>query len=155
MSQSKLTSATPTVSTSPAYAIGDNIGGLITLTQAVGYPRTGVLQSLLICDQSGQAAALNVYFFGSLPTATFTDNAAFPALSAVDHAKVVDVVQITAANYVTVNGKSTASIKGIGAVVSSETGSNGGDLYVAIASAATPTYATTLALVVKAGILWD
>lgn len=88
--------ATPTVSVSPAYSIGDAIGGLMTFTgmarAAVG---SGLLQNASLACKSAQTAAIDLVLFSANPTgSTITDNAPY-SLAVADLPKVLTVVHLT------------------------------------------------------------
>lgn len=71
---------TPTV-TAGAYAAGDVVGGLLTFDAGID---RGTIQSVVIVDNSGQAPAMNLYFFNDTPT-TIADNAAISGLTDADN----------------------------------------------------------------------
>lgn len=89
-------SATPVVSTSPAYSVGDCVGGLMTFTPMARLTNgSGLVQMVEIACKSPQAAALDLVLFRASPTgSTFTDNAAI-AVAAADFDKVLGVAHIT------------------------------------------------------------
>lgn len=73
-------SATPTIQNA-AYASGNNIGGLVSLT----LPRTasGILNAISIKFVGGATTAITAYFFDANPTgSTFTDKSTFTLATA-------------------------------------------------------------------------
>ena len=90
---------TPTVSATPNYADGDNMGGLISLTDIYG-PETagqggGLIQSVLISDAALNGLQIDAWFFDANPSSsTFTDNAAM-SIHASDVNKVIGRVPVT------------------------------------------------------------
>jgi hypothetical protein len=62
---SDVISPTVTVSTSPAYSVGDLVGGKLTLSGIVRSPGTALLQSLFMIDTSNQKSALELIIFNS------------------------------------------------------------------------------------------
>lgn len=84
-----------------AYAIGDVVGGIITLPAANYASDKGVtLKSLVLKEGGGQAPALYLMFFKATPAGgTYTDNLAL-AYGAGDEANFVGGVSILAADWV-------------------------------------------------------
>lgn len=144
---------TPTLAvTAAAYTAGYCVGGLMTLTSAMRISGgTGVLQSITLTDHAGQGAALQVFIFASSPTGTFTDHAAFPTLAATELAKIVAMVTVPIAAYAKIGTQSIASFS-VGEVVAASGSAN---LYMAIATTGTPTYAATSDLNINVGFLRD
>jgi hypothetical protein len=77
---------TPTISTSPAYTSGDQIGGIMTIAPALRpvnpnsgttAETTGTLTTVKILEISAQKAAIDIFFFNALPTIISVDNGAF------------------------------------------------------------------------------
>lgn len=90
--------STPTVGTGTAYAAGDVVGVLNTLTNAVRISGgNGVIRSVTVSNKSGvadPAIALRAWFFDSNPSgSTFTDNAALNIVDA-DITKVIGFVDL-------------------------------------------------------------
>lgn len=145
--------STLTVSTTPAYSAGDNVGGLVTLTNAMRISGgTGVLQNLLVVDHSHQNPNLDIIFFTSTPAATFTDNGAFPTLSQADDALVLCRVSIASTDWVTIGGSGFASPTFQPKVVHATGSAN---LLMAINTSSTPTFGATTDIMVTTGFLRD
>ncbi len=78
---------TPTVSTSPAYTAGDQVGGVMTLTDCIrndpnmGFG-TSVLTNISIFCKSNNSSAYEILFFRNSPTMASSDNASFNITSA-------------------------------------------------------------------------
>lgn len=140
----KLT-ATPTVSTSPAYTSGDLVGGKISLASATRVAGgtvggTGVIQSVAIHDKGKQNAEIDVVFFAADPAnTTFTDNGAL-TVHDTDLLTIVGHVKLTAADYISFVDNSIASRSGLGLPFKLDSGST---LYAALVTRGTPTYAST------------
>ena len=89
----------PTVSASPNYADGDNMGGKISLADVFG-PSTaggggGLIQRVLISDAAANGIDIDVWFFNADPNnSTFTDNATMSVHEA-DVTKVIGPVSVT------------------------------------------------------------
>jgi DNA-binding phage protein len=142
---------TTAVSTSPAYTAGDAVGGLRTLANAVLTAGTGVLESITVLDRANQKAALEILIFDANPTAaTITDNAAF--VYSTDDLKVLARISVGTADYITLNSKAVALIRGIGAVLKAASGTS---LYAAVVTTGTPTFAATTDVQIIFGILQD
>lgn len=147
---------TITVSTTPAYSVGDAVGGLITLSNAVrASGLRAFIRSLFILDTSNVKNAFELLFFNANPSSsTITDNAAF-VLHSSDTAKLIQRVSVAASDYVTLDTKGMARVW-----VGDEpvTPTTGRDLYMAIvipASGGTPTYAATTALTFRVKMIWE
>lgn len=143
---------TPTVSTTPAYSAGDNVGGKITLSGAERFAAgSGILQSVTVVDTSNQKAPLELLIFDSDPAAaTITDNAAY-APSTVSPTLLAHV-SIAAADYVTVAAEAYAVKAGLGIALEAAAGTS---LYAVLVTSGTPTYASTTALTLHVGIVQD
>ena len=142
---------TTAVSTS-IYAAGDAVGGKRTLTNALRTSGgTGILESITILDRANQKAAMELFIFDSDPSAaTITDNSAF--VFSTDDLKVLAHITIADTDYVTINSKAMATLKGIGITLK---GSGTANLYAALVTTGTPTYAATTDVQLIYGILQD
>ena len=89
-------SQTPTVSTSPAYTIGDALGGLLTFANAARVSGgSGIVAAVTVmCKTPALVPAVDLYVFNQTFTAT-SDNAAF-APSDGDMANCIGVIPIAA-----------------------------------------------------------
>lgn len=143
---------TTAVSTSPAYTAGDAVGGKRTLTNALRTSGgTGVLESIHILDRANQKAAMELFIFDSDPSAaTITDNSAF--VFSTDDLKVLAHVTIAASDYITINSKAVATIKGLAIALKGNATAN---LYAALVTTGTPTYAATTDVQLIFGVLQD
>lgn len=138
--------------TATTYAAGDAVGGKITITNAMRVSGgTGVLQSIQIIDKGNQKAALELLIFDSDPTAaTITNDAAFAY--STDLSKQIARIPIAASDYTTIDSKATVSLGGIGKVLKASGSTN---LYAALVTTGTPTYASTSDIIITFGILQD
>lgn len=143
---------TTAVSTS-AYTAGDAVGGKRTITGALRTSNgSGILESITILDRANQKAAMELFIFDSDPTAaTITDNAAF--VFSTDDLKVLAHVTIAATDYITINSKAIATIKGLGIALRGANSNT--SLYAALVTTGTPTYVATTDLQLIYGILQD
>ena len=98
---------TPVISLT-AYVTGDNIGGLMTLTEAVKHPgHGGSIRSVSLIDKLAISAAIDVLVFDKNPSnSSFTDNDA-AVVSDLDVVNLVAVFPLS--TYVTLAGNSVAS----------------------------------------------
>lgn len=144
---------TPTITVDTAvYASGDCLGGKITLANAVRVSGgTGVWQSLMLLDRSGQKPTGELFIFESDPSAaTLNDNAAI--VFSTDDLKVCAKLTISASDWVTVSSEAFANIRGIGAVVKA-VGST--TLYAAWALTSAPDFVAGTDFQMRLGILAD
>lgn len=142
-------SATPTVSTSPAYSLKDAIGGVMTFSNAVrASGGTARIETVQVADKGQQMAPLDLVLFDRNPgSGTFTDNAAADPTD-TELGYVVAVIPV--GSYADFNDNSVASAPvGVSVVL------NGTDLYGVMVSRGTPTYASTSDVTVTLTILQD
>jgi len=144
---------TTAVSASSAYTAGDAVGGKRTITGALRTSNgSGILESITILDRANQKAAMELFIFDSDPSAaTITDNSAF--VFSTDDLKVLAHVTIATTDYITINSKAVATIKGLGTVLKGANSNT--SLYAALVTTGTPTYAATTDVQVIYGILQD
>ncbi len=105
---------TPTV-TAGAYAAGQVVGGVQTLTNAV---RSGILSGILhgifVKSKGTSTPALTLYFFDTNPSnGTYTDNVAL-TWNAADFAFLVHTHTVSAADFIAAGSKGTAHYAGLG-----------------------------------------
>lgn len=90
--------ATPTVSATPDYTVGDVIGGLMTVSDSlrdVSAAQSGIIHLVGMASQVDHSIDVDIIIFASNPTnSTFTDNSAL-AVDVDDAAKIVGVAQLT------------------------------------------------------------
>lgn len=124
--------------TTLAYSLGDNIGGLLTLTNAVLLSAGGgIIQNVGIYDAAAQSAAIDVVFFVANPSSTtFTDNGAL-TVNAADGPSIVGIAHVT--DWSTFAASSFGQALNLGINFDLSIGTS---LYVALISRGTPTYAT-------------
>lgn len=141
-------SPTVTVDTS-ANSAGDVLGSKLTLTSAARVSGgTAILDSILIREKGSQGAVLDILIFGQDPSnGTYTTNGAFTA-NDTDMGYLVARIHVAAADYVATGGYTTASLGGLGRVV---TATGSANLYAVIVTSGTPTYSATSSLAVKFG----
>jgi hypothetical protein len=132
---------TITVSNTPAYSIGDSVGVITTLSSVnITGDTVATLNTITIKENGGLVPSLSLMFFRSLPTGTFTDNAAI-AFASTDMALLVGLVRINTSDWYTLAGKSMVCLADIGNIM----GSANTDFHMVIAADSTyaPVTATT------------
>lgn len=130
---------TPTI-TLDAYTANDVVGGLMTFKVAPT-SGSGIIRAILITDAESQAEPYSLYFFDAEPTA-IADAVTFAPVIA-DLKKIVDVVDLAAADYTTTNSLDYA-VLGSHEDTAMEIyfTTESGNLYMyAVANASTPNYA--------------
>lgn len=146
-------SVSPSVSTT-AYSAGDLVGGKLLISNPVISMQrpSGIIHSVVVSDAAGQASDLDVVFFSSDPASTtFTDNAAFNPADA-DIKKIIGFAQVTTHSSFSANSVSVAT--GLNILFDiADTGRN--EIYAAIVSRGTPTYAASTDLTLSVGVLQD
>ncbi len=144
-------SAAPTVTAASAYAIGNEVGGLLTFTNVVNAgPLSGVLQSIEVMAKSVQTTGLKLYLFSTNPTnSTWTDKSA-PAINAADIPFLMGEYSLVTPD----SGLGTHTVwnlDGIGKafVAAAMT------IYGVLVCTGTPTWGSTSDVTVKLGVLKD
>lgn len=148
----QLIKVVPTISASPDYTAGDAVGGKQTLTDSVRVSGgTAILESIIVLDRANQKAALEILIFDADPTsATITDNSAF--VFSTDDLKVLARISVAASDYVTIDSKAVATLKGLGITLKAAAGTS---LYAAVVTTGAPNYASTSDLQFIYGLLQD
>lgn len=128
------------VSTSPAYTAGDDVGGLITIANAVRVSAgVSILASIQLLDRANQKPTGAIYIFDANPgSATITDNAAF--VFSTDDLKVVAQIPVSTSDWVTTNSKASANLSALAREVQAASGTT---LYAVFVTTSTPTFAAT------------
>ena len=143
-------SITPTI-TAGAYTANDCIGGLLKF-KGSDQLKSGYVHALTVFDDASQEAALDLAIFKSKPSAsTFTDDAA-AGLAAADADKLIGVINLATTDWVSYSGGSIAHV-GVKSIPFSL--DNGSELYCALTTPSTPTYAATDDLVITLGMFND
>lgn len=143
-----LIKVTPTI-TAGAYSANDAVGGKL---QFKGVPAEhGLLHSITLIDKANQKAAMVLVLYDDDFTAD-TDNAAYSVESG-DIDNIVGVVEIAAADYITVGSIAIATVRGLSLPIKNN--KNEGTTYAQLMTTGTPTYASTTDLIIKLGILRD
>lgn len=133
-----------------AYASGDLIGthsgGKLTFTNVLGKgSQEGWLRQVVILDRSNQKSALDLLLFNADPSATtFTDNSAF-AVHADDMDKVIALVPVAAADYVSVSTTLAVYVKDWERPLKAAAST----LYGALVCRGTPTYTNAAHLTLR------
>jgi hypothetical protein len=138
---------TPTISASVAYTASDNIGGLMEFVLK-DFNAGGLIHSIYAVDIDDQAAAIDFYVFSGQPGATFTDNAAFPALGAADGLLLRGIVSMQATDYTDIGSVSWGRVLATDPKLADQIGlrASAGSVWIAAKAVGTPTYTTTASL---------
>jgi hypothetical protein len=150
----------PVVSTAPAYTSGDNVGGKLTILDAVSVVGPSLLKSLTIVDRGNQKAAMDLLLFKAPLTGAYTDNAA-QSIATADIANLIGRFAIAAIDFTTETGTANVAIaeyKNIDKVLFSAdvanqlSGGQGGNVYGLLVTTGIPTYLTASDLQLIFGI---
>lgn len=145
----KTVSVVPTISTSPAYTSGDQLGGIMTLVDVVRQDSgTGIgtseLHSVTILDGDKQDVAIDIWFFNVSPTVTSTDNAAFSMSDANQALQCIGCVSVGTSYSDAALNSTSSDGKNIGLVLQANgTSATPTNLYAIAIVRGTPTYTTT------------
>ena len=139
---------TPTI-TAGAYIAGDNVGGLLTFADAVRLAGGGgVIKDVLIIDDAGQDAELELWLFDQIFTPG-ADNAAWAPTEAELH-NLITVISTVDINYIAGGTPSVIPIE-----VARRYDCIGTDLFGRLVTRGTPTYVATDDLTVRIMLLQD
>ena len=127
--------------TAGLYAVGDNVGGKITLTSAARASGGTVrLNSIVLADHDEQEAEMDITFFNANPSgSTLTNDAATDVVDA-DAGKIAGTITISPAHYYDLGSCSVANIQDINMLI---TASGSANLYCAVTTRGTPTFTAT------------
>lgn len=143
------TSNTITTTNGTAYASGDNIGGIVTVTGALRISGgNGFISMIDIWDKQAQNAAITIDFWDASPSGTYTNDAAQVIVG--DDGKHLGSVSIAAGDYVSTGVASRACIKNINLPI---VGNASTSIYATMVTTGTPTYTSTSSLILKLGII--
>lgn len=158
---------TPTVSTTPAYTAGDQVGGVITLTDVIrqdsnlGYG-TAKLTDISVFCKSANSSAYEVLLFRNSPTMTSTDNGSFQITSA-NAATAGYIGRASFGNSYTTSGASAGA--GVNAFSSDaninltvrklSTETLPTNIFAVVKTTGTPTYTSTTDLVISFNFIID
>ncbi len=143
-------SQTPTV-TAGAYTADDAVGGLLTFANAARVSASGgIIKNVLIVDDAGQDAELELWLFNQTFTA-IGDNAAWaPSEADLENCIAVISTADSAQGYMAAGTPSVVDIE-----VSRRFDLTGTSLFGQLVTRGTPTYAATDDLTVKVMLLQD
>lgn len=141
-------SQTPTV-TAGAYSANDAVGGLLTFAAAaLGTGLGGVVKDVLILDDAGQDAEMELWLFDQTFTA-MSDNAAW-APSEADLRNLVCIISTTDGAWFAAGTPSAAMVE-----ANQRYDCTGTSLFGQLVTRGTPTFAATDDVSVKIGLLGD
>jgi hypothetical protein len=147
--QSKTIEVTPTLDTN-AYAAGDRMGSIVTLTnivRAVGESATII--DIVALDKAKQSIAFDIMFFSASPTVASADNAAID-ITDVEMEKCLGVINMPEANYMALANSSICTKPNVGLNITPTTTS----AYLLLVAQDAATYAVG-SIVLKIKVLQD
>ena len=141
-------SQTPAV-TAGAYSANDTVGGLLTFVNAARRGG-GVIKDVIIIDDNGQDAELELWLFNATFTA-IADNDAFD-ISQADSRKLVAIISTSDGAWFATGTESAAVVECSQRYDLTSTGTS---LFGQLVTRGTPTYAATDDVTVIVGLLQD
>jgi hypothetical protein len=139
---------TPTIDTD-AYTAGDNVGGLLTFASAArNSGGGGVIKNMIIIDDAGQDAELELWLFDRTFTAGDDDDAWAP--TEADLENCIGVITTSGETWRAAGTPSVISVE-----IAMRYDLDGTSLFGRLVTRGTPTYAATDDLTVKVGLLQD
>ena len=140
---------TPTV-TAAAYSTGNEVGGLLTFTSAVGAALGGIVQSIAVTSKSIQTTGLKLYLFSANPSnSTWTDKST-PAINVADLPGLLGSYTLGSAD----SGLGTMTVWNLDGI-SKSFRSTTTSLYGVLVAVGTPTFASTSDVSVTVSVLND
>jgi hypothetical protein len=138
--------------TAAAYASGDCLGTVQTLTNALDAAYgTGLIESVSVVDTNNQKPAMDIIVFSSTPSAgTYVDNAT-PSFSTDAAGKIIRKIPIYASDYTTENDVAVADVNPLGRTVVSDSTS----LYMVPVATGATTFTAATPVTVRFNILQD
>ena len=155
----QVVTATPTITSGSAYASGNQLGGLLTLSGINGGGSGGcVLQDVIVTDKAGQSAAIDVLLFDA-SVSLGSDKSAVSISAADITAHCLGNLKVTAGMYSATGTPSVATFNGSNMPLLLKpalgVGTGTGTLYAALVCRGTPTYTSTSDLTVKFKFSFD
>lgn len=130
-----------------AYTAGDVVGGLLDLSILCGPGGGGVIRQVMVADAANQKEPYKLYLFDRKPT-VIADDAAFAPVIA-DLQKLVGVIEIEAADYVTIGSLAYAIVPGKDDVSNEPVHHASGQLWGYLVATDTPDYAAATDLTLR------
>ena len=148
-----LSSATPTLSTTPAYTSGDQFGTVMTFTSAaLANGGVGSVVNAVMSNRDTEFPPIELWLFQNSPTMVSTDNAAFDITDAnLEAAVLLGVIELSAFYAGTNNNVATGAQRGIPlsqAPIPYVCGGSSTSLFGVMCVRGTPTQASTTDVVV-------
>lgn len=147
----RVISVAPVVDTS-IYAAGDQLGSLLTLSNAVALEGgNSILRSVSVIDKDKEKAVIDILFFSADPTLVSADNAALNISDANMALYFLGKVSVASADYTDLSASSVASLNNLNLILQSAATST--TIYAAMKIlSGTPTFTATGDLQIKFGI---
>jgi hypothetical protein len=143
------TSNTVTTTNGSAYASGDNIGGILTISNAlITSGGTAFINTIELWDVAAQSAAITIDFWDASPSGTYTNDAA--QVIAGDQGKWLGSYSIASGDYVATGAVSRVTAKGLNIPIAGNASTN---IFATLVTTGTPTYTSASGLVLKLGII--
>lgn len=149
----RVVTATPTITASSAYAAGNQLGGIMQLTDIMRQDSnagagTSQLVGVTILDKDKQDSPIDLWLFNQPPTVTSTDHAAFAMTAANLASQCIGVVQVGASGkYSDAAAVSVSSDVNLNKIVMVPgTATSPTSIYAIAVARGTPTYTTTTSL---------
>lgn len=136
---------------STAYTANDNIGGILTVTNALRVSGgTAIIQELDFWALANQKPNLYVDFWDASPSGTYTNDAA--QIIAGDQSKWLGNIQVNVSDWLDTGVISRVSLRGLSLVVK---GNASKDIYMTIQDKTGVTFSSVSGLFAKIGLLQD
>ncbi len=143
--------ATPTVTASSAYATGNTLGGLLTISGATRIAAgSGVIQSVVLNLKSAQTTATDVIFFSANPSGTTVTDKTAVAVAVADFDKILGAVSVS--NWTNTGTTSVGTAANVGLPFALASGTS---IYAILVTRGTPTFTATTDVSLSIRILQD
>lgn len=144
---------TPTISTSPAYTSGDQVGATMTFAAGRSNGRGGRITGVKLVDKGAQSAALELHLWigSAAPTVTSSDNG---AANITDANWNMDnyLGCVVLSSYQTFSGNSVSSAA---CAIDFVCNSANTSIFGLLVTRGTPTYASTTDIIVGLNVIQD
>lgn len=145
-------SNTITTSNGTPYSAGDNVGGIITLTDALRFSEsTGMIKNVSLWSKENQVFSGTIDYWDASPSGTYTNNST--QVIAGDEAKWIDSVSFLSTDFKSTGTISTLSIPNLDIIIKGNASAN--IFYTIKTTSSGPSYTSTSGLIIKHGILQD
>lgn len=138
-----------------AYAIGDCMGGKITIPGAVRKPGgSAILTDIMVIDKGGTRPNFNIVIFSQDPkAATLTDNA--PMALSTDTQYILAVIPVYSIDYDNADATQLAGTIQLGSIILKESSGTSTNLYMGIMATLANDLVAATDLKIKLGLIQD